>query len=403
KEVNDTLGHNRGDVVLCEVALRFQKVLGDRGYIARMGGDEFVMLSRPQMSREQLVELAKSLADTLKTPILCDGAPIEVGVSAGIACYPNDAQDADELLKNADIAMYGAKRQKAVYAFYRAVDNEHSLRRLQMLGELRSALASSSLELHFQPQVNLRSGRAESVEALLRWYHPRYGVVSPLEVIPLAESTDLLRPLTDWSITAALRQARVWEREGLRTRVAVNLSAHMLRDVTLPSRLARLLSEHEVLPDILELEITEGAMMFDAARALTIIRGIRELGVQVSVDDYGTGFSSLSYLRDLTVHALKLDRSFVSDLETNPGSRIIVNSTVALAHSLQLQMVAEGVETAWQAEFLRGHGCDFAQGYFYAKALRAGECANWLRQRNVAAHVPLGSNEVSAHLRVAQA
>jgi diguanylate cyclase len=326
-----------------------------------------------------------------------------VGVSVGIACHPNDAQDADELLKNADIAMYGAKRQKAVYAFYRAVDNEHSLRRLQMLGELRSALASSLLELHFQPQVNLRSGRAESVEALLRWRHPRYGFVSPLEIIPLAESTDLLRPLTEWSITAALRQARAWELEGLRTRVAVNLSAHMLRDLSLPSRLAQLLSQQEVLPDILELEITEGAMMFDAARALTIIKGIRELGVQVSVDDYGTGFSSLSYLRDLTVHALKLDRSFVSDLETNPGSRVIVRSTVALAHSLQLQMVAEGVETAWQAEFLREHGCDYAQGYFYAKALTAGECAAWLRRRNAVADLPSVSNEAATGLRVAQA
>lgn len=385
KEVNDTLGHNLGDLVLCEVALRFQQVLGDRGYIARMGGDEFVMLPGPQLPQDQLVELAQALAETLKTPINCDGAQIEVGVSVGIACYPNDARDADELLKNADIAMYGAKRQKVVYAFYRSVDNEHSLRRLQMLGELRSALASSSLELHFQPQVNLRTGRAESVEALLRWHHPRYGVVSPLEIIPLAESTDLLQPLTDWSITAALRQARAWEVEGLRTRVAVNLSAHMLRDVTLPTRLAQLLSQHEVLPDILELEITEGAMMFDAARALTIIRGIRELGVQVSVDDYGTGFSSLAYLRDLTVHALKLDRSFVSDLETNPGSRIIVRSTVALAHALQLQMVAEGVETSWQADFLRGHGCDYAQGYYYAKALTAGDCSEWLRRQNAVA------------------
>lgn len=388
KEVNDTLGHNLGDLVLCEVALRFQRVLGDRGYIARMGGDEFVMLPAPQMSQQQLVELAQALAETLKTPINCDGAPVEVGVSVGIACYPHDAGNADELLKHADIAMYSAKRQKVVYAFYRAVDNEHSLRRLQMLGELRSALANSSLELHFQPQVNLRTGRAESVEALLRWHHPRYGSVSPLEVIPLAESTDLLQPLTDWSITAALCQARAWELAGLRTRVAVNLSAHMLRDISLPSRLAQLLSQHEVLPDVLELEITEGAMMFDAARALTIIRGIRELGVQVAVDDYGTGFSSLSYLRDLTVHALKLDRSFVSDLETNPGSRIIVRSTVALAHALQLQMVAEGVETAWQAEFLRGHGCDYAQGYCYARALKPGECTDWLRRQNAKADSP---------------
>jgi diguanylate cyclase (GGDEF)-like protein/PAS domain S-box-containing protein len=389
KEVNDTLGHNLGDLVLCEVALRFQRVLGDRGYIARMGGDEFVILARAQLLQEQLIELAQALADTLKTPILCDGTPVEVGVSIGMAGYPHDASDADELLKNADIAMYSAKRQKAVYAFYRAGENEHSLRRLQMLGDLRSALTQRLLELRFQPQVNLRTGRAESVEALLRWQHPSYGFVSPLEVVPLAEATDLLRPLTDWTITAALSQARAWELEGLRTRVAVNLSAHMLRDVSLPGRLAQLLSQQEVLPDMLELEITEGAMMFDAARALNIVKGIRELGVQVSVDDYGTGFSSLAYLRDLSVHALKLDRSFVSDLESNPGSRIIVKSTVALAHALQLHMVAEGVETLWQAEFLRAHGCDYAQGYYYAKALSGSECADWLRRQNaVAASIP---------------
>jgi diguanylate cyclase (GGDEF)-like protein/PAS domain S-box-containing protein len=396
KEVNDTLGHSFGDLVLREVARRFQRVLGDRGHIARMGGDEFVMFCTSHLTQGKLVELAQSLADSLKTPVRSEGLAVEVGVSIGIACYPQDATDPDELLKNADIAMYSAKRRNAVYAFYNAVDNEHSLRRLEMLGDLRAALDNGLLELRFQPQINLRTGRAESVEALLRWDHPKHGMVSPMEVIPLAESTDLLRPLTDWTVTAALRQARAWELEGIRTRIAVNLSAYMLQDLSLPSRLAQLFSQQDVLPDILELEITEGAMMMDVGRALTVIKGIRELGVQVSVDDYGTGFSSLSYLRDLSVHALKLDRSFVSDLETNPGSRIIVKSTVALAHALQLQMVAEGVESAWQAEFLRGHGCDYGQGHYYSKALRAVECGEWLRRQNASVGLGARPQEASA-------
>jgi diguanylate cyclase (GGDEF)-like protein/PAS domain S-box-containing protein len=400
KEVNDTLGHTFGDFVLREVARRFQVALGDRGTLARMGGDEFVILGRHGLQQAELRRLAHSLVDSLKTPVHLEGLAIEVGVNVGIACYPDDARDADELLKNADIAMYSAKRQSAVCIFYNAADNAHSVRSLAMLGDLRAALEHGALELHYQPQVNLQSGRAESVEALLRWEHPKYGAVSPLEVIPLAEASDLLRPLTDWTITAALTQARQWELAGQRTRIAINLSAHMLHDLSLPERLAQELAKHEVLPDVLEVEITESAMMLDVTRALTIVRSIHDLGVHVSVDDYGTGFSSLRYLRDLSIDTLKLDRSFVSDLETNADSRIIVESTVALAQALQLSTVAEGVSTAWQADFLRSRGCGFAQGYHYAKALPASECAQWMRSHNasVDAGIPQPEHAEAAQL-----
>jgi diguanylate cyclase (GGDEF)-like protein/PAS domain S-box-containing protein len=382
KEVNDTLGHSFGDFVLCEVAKRFQSVLGTRGELARMGGDEFVILTAQELSRDDLWELARALADSLKVPVHSDGLAIEVGVNIGIACYPGDACDHHELLKNADIAMYSAKRRATGCTFYDAADNANSIRSLEMLADLRVALGRGDLQLHYQPKVSLQSGRVESVEALLRWQHERYGAVSPLEVIPLAESSDLLRPLTDWTITEALRQSRQWAAQGQPTRIAINLSAHMLQDLSLPERLSAELSSHEVLPDCLEIEITESAMMLDVDRALTIVNAIRELGVHVAVDDYGTGFSSLRYLRDLSIDCLKLDRSFVADLESNGDNRIIVESTLALARALQLQVVAEGVSTSWQVEYLRKNGCDFAQGFFYSRALNASDCATWMRDHN---------------------
>jgi EAL domain-containing protein (putative c-di-GMP-specific phosphodiesterase class I) len=258
----------------------------------------------------------------------------------------------------------------------------HSVRSLELLGDLRLALERNELELHYQPKINLRTGRVESVEALLRWHHAKHGAVSPLEVIPLAESSDLLRPLTDWTVTTALTQARNWLEQGLPTRIAINLSAHMLEDLSMSARISQALAIHEVLPDLLEVEITESAMMLDAKRALTIVKSISDLGVHVSVDDYGTGFSSLRYLRDLCIDCLKLDRSFVNDLETNPDSRIIVESTLALAKALQLEVVAEGVSSSWQVDYLREQGCDYGQGFYYSKALRGSDCADWMRRHN---------------------
>jgi len=384
KEVNDTLGHSFGDVVLREVASRFKSVLGDLGELARTGGDEFVIVCSTGLGRDALQGLMQDLVECLKTPVRWEGLAIEVGVNIGMACFPEDASDSDALLKNADIAMYSAKRRSVGYVFYSAADNAHSVRSLELLGDLRTALRRNELELHYQPKVNLRTGRAESVEALLRWHHLKHGAVSPLEVIPLAESSDLLRPLTDWTVTTALTQARLWQEQGQPTRIAINLSAHMLEDLSLPTRLAQALAGHEVLPDLLEIEITESAMMLDVKRALTIVKAISDLGVHVSVDDYGTGFSSLRYLRDLSIDCLKLDRSFVNDLETNPDSRIIVESTLALAKALQLEVVAEGVSTAWQVEYLQRQGCDHGQGFYYSKALQADDCAELIRTYNTA-------------------
>jgi diguanylate cyclase (GGDEF)-like protein/PAS domain S-box-containing protein len=382
KEVNDTLGHSFGDIVLREVACRFQSVLQERGELARMGGDEFVIVCATGLTDEDLRKMAQALVDCLKAPVRSEGLAIEVGVNIGVACFPQDASEPEGLLKNADIAMYSAKRRSSGYVFYSAAENAHSVRSLELLGDLRAALERGELELHYQPKISFRTDRVESVEALLRWHHAKHGAVSPLEVIPLAESSDLLRPLTDWTLTTALVQARRWLDEGLPTRIAINLSAHMLEDLSLHARIAQALATNEVLPDLLEIEITESAMMLDVKRALTVVRSISELGVHVSVDDYGTGFSSLRYLRDLSIDCLKLDRSFVSDLETNSDSRIIVESTVALAKALKLEVVAEGVSSSWQVEYLRAHGCDYGQGFYYSKALRGADCTEWIRRHN---------------------
>jgi diguanylate cyclase (GGDEF)-like protein/PAS domain S-box-containing protein len=398
KEVNDTLGHSFGDIVLREVARRFQFVLGERGKLARMGGDEFVIVCAHGMDRDALQRKAQALVDCLKTPVRSDGLAIEVGVNIGIACFPEDATDPDGLLKNADIAMYSAKRRSTGCVFYSAADNAHSVRSLELLGDLRTALQRNELELHYQPKINLVTGLVESVEALLRWHHAKHGAVSPLEVIPLAESSDLLRPLTDWTLSTALTQARQWLEAGLPTRIAINLSAHMLEDLSFPARVSRALATHEVLPDLLEIEITETAMMLDVKRALTIVKSISDLGVHVSVDDYGTGFSSLRYLRDLSIDCLKLDRSFVNDLEANPDSRVIVESTLALAKALRLEVVAEGVSTAWQVDYLRRLGCDHAQGFHYSKALRSDDCAEWMRRHNGAARSASSVSEIGSRM-----
>ena len=230
---------------------------------------------------------------------------------------------------------------------------------------MRSAIAGSQLELHFQPQVNLRSGMVDSVEALVRWFHPTQGSISPAEFIAIAESTELIRPLTEWTLATALAQVRAWRDRGVHVRIAVNLSARLLQDTGFPARLRQLLEKSGVSATSLELEITESAMMLDPARALRVIQEIDKLGVLISIDDFGTGYSSLGYLRDLPVHALKIDRSFVAGMRNNADDRIIVESTAQMAHAMRLELVAEGVETEWDAQFLAAAGFDYVQGFHY--------------------------------------
>ena len=398
KEVNDTLGHNVGDWVLCNVAQRFAAALGDRGFIARIGGDEFtVVLAAPE--REVVATTAQLLADCLRAPIDVAGISIEVGVSIGVAHYPDDAGDAHTLLRHADVAMYVSKRRGVTFEYYDATQDENTVRKLAIGGELRAAIASNALELHFQPQVNLRSGMVESAEALLRWFHPTQGAIGPHEFIAIAEATDLIRPLTEWTLNGALAQVRDWRNRGVHVRIAVNLSARLLQDTAFPARLRQLLAESGVSATSLELEITESAMMLDPARALRVIQEISRLGVLISIDDFGTGYSSLGYLRDLPVHSLKLDKSFVMGMRNNSDDRVIVESTAQMAHALKLELVAEGVETEWDAQFLAAAGYDYAQGFRFARALPADKCLAWIVEFNATAMLTLGDANVTTALR----
>jgi diguanylate cyclase (GGDEF)-like protein/PAS domain S-box-containing protein len=382
KEVNDTLGHHVGDRVLAEVARRFEQAAGERAFVARVGGDEFTVVLGRVTDDDMVADLSQRLNASLQAPIDGGGIALDIGLSIGIALYPADAPDTATLLKNADIAMYVAKRRGSSHEYYDVAQDQYSLRRLSMVSELRSAITANELELHYQPQVNLRSGRVHGVEALLRWENPALGKVSPFEFVTLAESTDLIRPLTEWTLRQALEQSRRWSEEGLDVTVAVNLSARILQDVQFPRRLWTLIEASGVNPAALELEITESAMMSDSVRALRVIRELHALGVRIAIDDFGTGFSSLGYLRDLPVQALKLDKSFVMNAEARPDDRIIVESTVQMAHALKLEVVAEGVENEWAVNFLRQAGYDYLQGYHYSAALPAAKCFDWVLNFN---------------------
>lgn len=385
KEVNDTLGHNVGDGVLCEVARRFRTAVGENGFVARIGGDEFTVVLDRAAGNGALESAAEQLQACLRAPIDAGGIAIAIGLSIGIARFPLDAPDAQTLLKHADVAMYDAKRRGSAFEHYDATHDEHSVRKLMVAGELRSAIAAAQLSLYYQPQVDLRDGRVTSAEALLRWEHPVLGRVSPAEFVSIAETSDLIQPLTEWTLCEALSQLAHWKHAGLDLRVAVNLSARLLQDMAFPARLRALLEQGGVAPRSLELEITESAMMLDPARALRVVKDLHALGVLIAVDDYGTGFSSLGYLRDLPVHALKLDKSFVMNMRACEDDRIIVESTVQMAHALKLAVVAEGVESDWDARFLASIGYDYAQGYCYSAALPAGDFADWVRRFNAAA------------------
>ena len=384
KEVNDTLGHEVGDQVLREVARRFESVTG-RGFVARLGGDEFTLVLEQKNSNDDTVAIAGILHESLREPIAAAGIAIDVGVSIGIARFPDDAADPATLLRHADVAMYVAKRRQTRFEMYDPANDRNTVRRLAMVGELRNAITNGQLRLYYQPKINFRSGHCDSVEALIRWPHPDYGFVSPAEFIVLAESTDLIRPLTEWTLACAMSQWLQWRASGLQVRIAVNLSARLLQDTDFTNVLRGLLEKHRVPGEALELEITESAMLYDSERALRVIRDIHALGIALSIDDFGTGFSSLGYLRLLPVHAVKLDKSFVTHLHERADDRSIVNSTVRMAHELGLQVVAEGVESEWTAQYLAQAGYDYGQGYRYSPAIPAEECRRWIVNFNSAA------------------
>ncbi len=382
KEVNDTLGHDVGDEVLREVARRFTSQLQGSALISRIGGDEFTVVLADVERRDVIESLCERLVDSLRAPIAARGVAIEVGVSVGIAFSPDHSQDREGAITSRGRRHVRREAQRYAFEIYDRHDDKHTVRRLGMLSELRTAIEQGGMSLHYQPQVNLNTGKTESVEALVRWRHDIHGNVDPSEFVTLAEATDLIRPLTDWTLRQALADLASWNKRQVELRVGINISARVIQDVDFPRRLETLIRETGTRAGQIELEITESAMLVDPERARRIVRSLHSLGVLIAIDDYGTGFSSLGYLRDLRVHALKLDKSFVVDLEARAQNRVIVESTVQMAHALGLRVVAEGVETEWAKRYLESVGYDFGQGYWFARAMPATDCCTWVQRFN---------------------
>ncbi len=381
KEVNDSLGHHAGDLLLIQVGARLLEHLRDGDVLARLGGDEFAALLR-DAGPDEATDVAAKLRTALAEPFTLDGFTLHSSASIGIALFPNDGPDLSTLLRKADIAMYRAKSSGNGQHLYRGLDDADMATRLQSVEDLRTALTSDQLVVHYQPKINLDTGEVHGVEALVRWDHPTKGLLYPDAFLHLIEESRLMPSLTRIVLAQALDQVARWRSEGRHLGVSVNLSASSLSDTDLPKQIAAMLTSRGVPPSALQLEITEDFLMADRDRAHTILTQLRRTGIQISIDDYGTGYSSLSYLRDLPIDELKLDRSFIFPMADDARAAALVAATVTMAHNLGLRMVAEGVETTVALTELTRLGCDEAQGYLMSRPVPAAELDHWLDHRH---------------------
>ncbi|WP_244567898.1 bifunctional diguanylate cyclase/phosphodiesterase [Bradyrhizobium erythrophlei] len=369
KGVNDSFGHEIGDELLRHVAARLRGCVGPQDLVARLGGDEFAIVKAETRDRGQLTTLAEQILQSLRNPAQCKGQEIPIEASIGIVVAPDDGRNVEELLKNADLAMYAAKSDgRRTYRFYVPELDARQKTRRQMEIDLRQALAREQLEIHYQPLVDLATDTVAGCEALLRWYHPERGMISPADFIPVAEDTGLINEIGDWVLKRACAEAAGWPGH---IRLAVNVSPVQFRTKTLALRVATALRDSGLAPDRLELEITEAVLIRDDDEALVILHQLRALGVRIALDDFGTGYSSLSYLRRFPFDKIKIDRSFVSDIGDAEGSSMIVQAVVNMASACRMSTTAEGVETEMQREILRGLGCSEMQGYLFSPAVPA--------------------------------
>ncbi len=378
KEVNDGLGHHFGDLLLQELAPRLQRVLREDDTVARLGGDEFGILLPGVSGEGRAIEVAHRILDELETPVVLEDLPLDTSASIGVALHPDHSDDIDTLLRCADVAMYTAKEAHTGYEVYRPERDQHSPARVTLLGQIRPAMERGQLDLWFQPQISLHTGKVRTAEALLRWHHPELGLVMPRSFLPFAERTTLLRPLTLHVVNRALSGAHEWLRAGHQFGVAVNLSPHSLLDLDLPEQIAALLHRWEVPPTSLQFELTEDSLMADSHRSVEVLRRLSAVGVGISIDDFGTGYSSLSHLRRLPVDEIKIDKSFVMNTMSDPNDESIVRATIDLAHNLGLRVVAEGVEDEATWNRLRELNCDYAQGYLMCRPIPLHELIDWL-------------------------
>ncbi|HYY53938.1 MAG TPA: EAL domain-containing protein [Candidatus Dormibacteraeota bacterium] len=379
KEVNDTFGHHAGDQLLAQVGPRLRELLRESDTVARLGGDEFALiLSGAGDTAAQRV--ARGVLDALAEPFVVEGQALRIEASMGIVVYPQHGDDADTLLRRADIAMYVAKRSGSSAVEYDPAADEHTPARLALLGELGAAIERGELVLHFHPEVSLRTGKVVAMEALVRWKHPERGLIPPDEFIPIAERSGLMKPLTLWVLRHALAECATWQAAGLALGVAVNLSPRSLVDPELPQIVGALLDASRVSPLWLSLEITESVLMTDPKRATETLARLRRMGARLSIDDFGTGYSSLGYLHELAVHQVKIDKSFVKGVRIDRGSAAIVRATVELGHNLGFEVVAEGVEDEATTELLGRVGCDLIQGYYVAMPMPSDEVLGWIER-----------------------
>ena len=385
KLVNDTLGHAVGDQLLQAVSGRLSSVVRSGDTLARLGGDEFCLLMPRTERVEDASRIAEKIRDTLKTPFNVDGQDVHVTASLGISLYPYDG-DAEKLLVNADAAMYRAKEMgRNNCQLYVEVMDSKPLRRLTLENGLHQALERNEFVVHYQPQADIRTGEIVGVEALVRWQHPDKGLVLPHEFIPWAEDAGLIVPLGEWVLRTACAQAKAWQNAGLPPlRVAVNLSARQFQHSDLLEMMASVFTETGLEPRYLEMEITESIAMQNGDLTVNVLRGLRDLGIRIGIDDFGTGYSSLSNLKNFPIDTLKIDQSFVRDLTTDPNDAAIATTVIAMAHSLNLKVIAEGVETQEQLDFLKERGCHEVQGYLISKALPASALKKFLKDRTPA-------------------
>ncbi|MBU2641163.1 MAG: EAL domain-containing protein [Gammaproteobacteria bacterium] len=374
KHVNDSLGHQVGDRLLVEVARRLQTCVRASDTLARLGGDEFVLVLADVTGTHDATHAVQKMFAVLQQPFLLEGRELTITPSIGISLFPEDGRNADELIRNADAAMYQAKEAgRSTFHFYTADMNARALDLLALEAALRRALERNELVLFYQPKIELASGRMIGVEALIRWQHPEWGLVSPARFIPLAEETGLILPIGEWALREACQQAAAWRAQGQTLTVAVNLAARQFRQPALAARVAAILAETGLDAAALELEITESAMMHDPQQVTATLSELKRIGVRIAIDDFGTGYSSLGYLKLFPVDVLKIDQTFIRDAPTHSRDAAIVRVIIEMARALELQVVAEGVETAAHLDFVQAMGCDLAQGYLFAKPMPASE------------------------------
>jgi len=389
KEINDSMGHNAGDTLLKQVGARLIECVRGEDTISRLSGDEFAVVLAHLGDNHDGGVVAAKILNRLKTPFEIQGSKVVVSASIGVTLFPADGDTADVLMRNADVAMYNAKwRGRDNYQFYTAEMNERALARMQLESRLRGALDRNEFVLHFQPKVTIESGAICGFEALIRWQPPGEALVAPVAFIPLLEETGLIAPVGEWVLRAACAQLAEWRRDGLEpVPIAINLSARQLRDSELPNAVSRMFATFDIERGSIEMEITESSLMDNPAEAEKVLSELKTMGVTLAIDDFGTGYSSLGYLKRFPFDTLKIDRSFVRDMNTDPDDALITRTIIALAHSLDLTVVAEGVETDSQLEFLAAHRCDQAQGYLYSRPV-TGDMATALLRRAEPLHRP---------------